>query len=490
MQHRNKSIKFNAIINGCRTILNLLFPLITFPYISRVLTVNEIGKYNFSDSIVSYFVLIAALGINQYAIREGTKYRNNHEKMSEFASEAFSINVFSTLLSYLALIILIVVSNKLHDYWICILILSIQICFTTIGTEWIYSIYEEYTYITIRSIVFKIISIVMLFIFVRQEGDYLKYAAITVIASVGSNILNYINIRKYCNIKIKIKFNWWKMLKPILVIFASNIAIQIYVNSDITMLGYLSNDYAVGIYSISTKIYTIIKNVLTAVLTVTIPRFSLYAGERRKDKYDLLLQKVINTLCIIIFPSMVGLVAISKNVIIIIAGKHYLDSQISLCILSVAILFSVFNGLFSQCVLLAYKRENVFLKCTIISALINISLNFWFISKWAEIGAAITTLISEFILCIMLYYKSRDLVSLVFRKKEVLKNLMSVLIASFGIFIICQFIKMTILNLYLQAVFAVICSILGYGIILILFRNEVIISNLETIKNKIQFGSR
>ena len=335
MKSGTKSLRFNAVINGFRTILNLIFPLITFPYISRVLSVNEIGKYNFSDSVVSYFLLIAALGINQYAVREGTRFRKSYTDISQFASEIFSVNLISTLVSYIMLAILLFCSNKLHNYLLCILILSTQIFFVTIGTEWLYSIFEEYTYITIRSIIFKIISIVLLFMFVREQGDYIKYALITVVASVGSNILNYVHARKYCKIQFTLKFNWKNVLKPVLIIFASNVAIQIYVNSDITMLGYLGNDRSVGIYSISTKIYSIIKNVLTAVLTVTIPRFSLYAGKEEEEKYNGLLQKVINTLNLIIFPAMAGLIMLSKNIIVIIAGENYLDSQNSLCILSV-----------------------------------------------------------------------------------------------------------------------------------------------------------
>lgn len=183
---KNKSLKVNAFLNGFKTFLNFLFPLITFPYISRVLSVEEIGKYNFSNSIISYFLLLAALGIDKYAIREGAKYRENKERFSSFASEIFSFNIVSTLVSYSLLFLFILFSKTLERYTVCILIFSLQIFFTTLGTEWVYSIFEEYRYITIRSILFKMISVALLFMFVRNEGDYLAYAAITVFASVGS----------------------------------------------------------------------------------------------------------------------------------------------------------------------------------------------------------------------------------------------------------------------------------------------------------------
>ena len=163
-----KSLKLNAFLNGLRNVLNIIFPLITFPYVSHILTVEGIGAYNFSNTFVSYFLLLAELGINTYSIREGAKYRNNKEKIEQFSSEVFTINIFSMLLSYILLVICLVLFAQLHSYILCILIFSLQILFTTIGTEWVYQIYEDYFYITLRSIVFQIISIIFLFIFVRK----------------------------------------------------------------------------------------------------------------------------------------------------------------------------------------------------------------------------------------------------------------------------------------------------------------------------------
>ncbi len=187
---KNKSLAKNAILNGIRNGLDLLFPLITFPYVSRVLRVERLGEYNFANSVIGYFVLLAGLGISSYAIREGTKLRGNKDEFDFFASSVFTINVVSTVISYICLFICLWFSNGLHKYSILIIVFSIQIVFITIGVEWVYSIYEEYLYITLRGIVFKILSIIFLFIFVKTEEDVIAYAGITVFASVGSNIVN------------------------------------------------------------------------------------------------------------------------------------------------------------------------------------------------------------------------------------------------------------------------------------------------------------
>lgn len=478
---KNKSLKVNAFLNGFKTFLNFLFPLITFPYISRVLSVEEIGKYNFSNSIISYFLLLAALGIDKYAIREGAKYRENKERFSSFASEIFSFNIVSTLVSYSLLFLFILFSKTLERYTVCILIFSLQIFFTTLGTEWVYSIFEEYRYITIRSILFKMISVAFLFMFVRNEGDYLAYAAITVFASVGSNVLNFFNAKKICSIRFTLKIDWKKLFKPIMIIFASNIAIQIYVNSDTTMLGYLKDDYAVGIYSVATKIYLIVKNLTGSILTVTIPRLAYLASKKVKDDYEELLNKVANALIILILPSIVGLTMLSREAILIIAGNKYLDAQLPLVVLSIAILFSTFSGLFNNCVLLPHKREKVFLKSSIISAVTNIVLNFILIPYFGAVAAAFTTLISEIIMALMNFMGCRDLIGRVVFNKSFKNNLTSVFCGSIGVIICCKIIMTVFLNIYVCSIVAVLLSVTVYGLILIALRNDIVLENLNKI---------
>ena len=141
-----KSIGINAVINGGKTMLSVIFPLITFPYISRILEVDNLGRYNFSHSVIDYFYLLSSLGIGTYAVREGTRYRNSRKEISRFTSEVFTINVFSTVVSYLILCLTMLFSDKLHEYASIIMVLSVSMIFTTIGCEWVYTIYEEYLY--------------------------------------------------------------------------------------------------------------------------------------------------------------------------------------------------------------------------------------------------------------------------------------------------------------------------------------------------------
>lgn len=480
MKHR--SLALNAFLNSLRSIFNILFPLITFPYVSRKLSVSGIGIYNFSNSIVSYFLLIAALGISTYAIREGAKYRDNTKKITQFASEVFTINIWSTVIAYILLFLSLIIFQKLRNYSLCILIFSLQIFFTTIGTEWIYQIYEDYTYITIRSIIFQILSIILLFVFVKKTQDYLNYAAITVFSAVGSNILNFVHARKYCHIHIILIFNWKKHIVPILVLFAAGIANMIYVNSDITLLGLMKNNYIVGIYSVSSKIYSLVKTLISALLIVTIPRLALLLGKKRIKEYKNILAKLTNTLVVLALPASVGLFMLAKEVILIISGSNYLRAISSLQVLCFAYIFSILAWILSDCVLIPAKREKKVLVSMTASAILNIFLNIVLIPFWDENATAISTVLAEMCMFIMNYHYSKDIVNDVFRSKELLNNFVTSIVGCVGIVIVCLLCNIGWQSMLLKTVFSVVLSVIIYGAILVLLNNKVALSILKKAK--------
>lgn len=482
---KRRSLGLNAFLNGLKSILNLLFPLITFPYVSRVLGVKGVGIYNYSNSIISYFLLIAALGISTYAIREGAKYRDNKEQINKFASEVFTINIWSTLVAYTLLFICLIVFTNLHDYISCILIFSIQIFFTTLGTDWIYSIYEDYAYITGRSIIFQIASLILLFIFVRNQNDYLNYAAITVLSSVGSSIFNFVHAKSFVKIKLTWHVSWKQHIIPILVIFASNVAIMIYVNSDITILGIMKNTYVVGLYSVAAKVYTIVKNLLSSVLIVTVPRLAMLMGKRRMDEYNQVLTRVTNMLLLVTLPAMTGLFMLSKGVILIISGKSFLAASQSLQILCFALVFSLFGWVISDCVLIPAKREKKVLIGTIVSAILNIGLNIILIPIWSEKAAALSTVLAEASMMVFNLYFAKDIIRNIITSKNFKSNLVSSLFGCVGIIFICWLCDMGWQNWIPKIVSSIVLSVGIYGSILVFCKNTTIVSLMNGMKEKI-----
>lgn len=472
-----KSLGKNAFLNGFRNVLNLLFPLLTFPYVSKVLNVEGIGQYNFAQATVSYFLLVAGLGISTYAIREGAKYREDKEAFNVFASEVLLCNAISTIIAYLLLALCMIFVGKLQTYATLIWVFSIQIVFTTIGVEWLYSIYEEYEYITIRSIVVKIISIILIFIFVRDSDDTVNYAVITVFAYVGSNILNLIRSKVYFKIVKVHMSDCIKHLRPILVIFASNIAIMIYVYSDTTMLGFMQTDFEVGIYSVSVKIYNIVKNLLSSVLIVSIPRLSMYYGNGRIKEFKSTAQKVYDSITALVMPAVIGLMCVSKQVVLVISSDAYISAESSLRILCIALLFCIYAWFFSQCILMPAKKEKTILIATCISAVINIGLNFCLIPIRKENAAAFTTFVAEFIMFLICVIYGLKIVKI----RLFNRNMLGVMFGCVGIVCVCKIILSFEYGVIMQLLGVVLASGVVYGLILILFRNDIACTVLRKV---------
>ena len=469
---KNKSLTKNAILNGIRNGLNLLFPLITFPYVSRVLQVEKLGEYNFANSVISYFVLLAGLGISSYAVREGAKLREDKDKFNFFTSSVFTINVLSTVISYICLFGCLWILESLHKYSMLILVFSIQIIFITIGVEWVYSIYEEYLYITLRGILFKILSIIFLFIFVKTEEDVIAYAGITVFASVGSNLLNFINLKKYCKLSLVDLKLCYVHLKPILTLFASSVAVMIYVYSDTTMLGLMKGDYEVGIYSVSTKIYTIMKSMLSSVIIVSIPRVSLYYGTNQTQKFNNTVQKIYDTLMVLVIPIVLGIFILSERIVVFISGKEYLRSISSLRILSIALIFCISGWIFNQCILLPSGKEKIILKATAHSAGLNIGLNFILIPYMSENATAFTTVVSEAVMMIICVHYGSKISEVKVLNRNILTSVFACIVMTSVCVILNKFFS-EIFNIQVIIVIVLISAIV-YGVLLLLMKNEIL----------------
>ena len=472
-----KSLSLNAILNAMRSVLNMLFPLITYPYITAVLSVEELGKYNFSLSIVNYFALIAGLGVSSYAIREGARIREDKRALADFANQMLEINLISMLAAYMLLFCVLGIATTLAPYKELILFLSVQMLFTTIGVEWIYSIFEEYQYITIRSILFKVASIILLFVLVRKEGDVFQYAGVVMFATTGSNILDAFFARKYFHFSFVGLKKLKKHIRPIMVLFASNIAAMVYVYSDTTMLGLMADDYTVGIYAVSSKVYSMMKSVLSAVLVVSIPRLANLYGANKLSEFKEIVQNITDTITLLLIPSVAGLILQSKNIILFISNEKYLQATSSLSILSIALVVCMYGWIFNQCVLLPAQKENVILEATIISAVANVVLNFILIRMWKENATAFTTLIAEGTMLGICGWKSQAICKI----KVFNKNLLTVCVGTAAVVGICYVIRMFEFQSTVELLTSVVLSGIAYFTILIVLKNENVLKLMKKL---------
>ena len=202
MSHKSHSVKYNFIMNFILTATQFIFPLITFPYVSRILQAAGNGKVSFASSVAHYFMMVASLGIPTYGVRACAKVRDDKEELTKTVQELFIINSIVTVLVTVTYAICIFAVPRFTEEKALFLIFGINVVLNMFGMNWVYQALEQYDYITFRSIAFKVLSIVLMFVFVHQQGDYKVYAAITVFAAVGSYVLNFVRLRKIINFRI------------------------------------------------------------------------------------------------------------------------------------------------------------------------------------------------------------------------------------------------------------------------------------------------
>ena len=479
---KSKSVGQNAVLNFIKTFCSIAFPLITFPYVTRVLTAENLGKVNYANSIVQYFVLIAVLGTVTYATRECSSVRDDREKLQKTANEIFGLNIVTFIVSIIALAIVMLCSS-FSSYRLLILIYSTQIFFTAFSFEWINSVFEDYAYITIRTIIIQTISLILTFVLVRDSKDYYLYAFIQTTSIGIISIANIVYTKRYLIIRPSFGYPATIVhLRNSLVFFANSLAITVYCNSDITMLGVFKDDVTVGVYSVSAKIYTITKNLLAAVLVVCIPRLSNYFNQRKEEKAQELLDSISKTLILIIIPAACGMIALSSEIIRIVAGEEYIHGAGALSILSVAMIFAILGGIVNNCILIPIKQEKINLISTISAAASNFGLNFILIPILGASGAAITTVIAEMIAFLLSLIVSKE-VRLYFRIKQYLRTFFHSLIGGITVFLIVRFLKLCDLKtIYLLAI-SIIVSLMAYFTELLLFKDDALSFIMQKIKS-------
>lgn len=456
----------------------MIFPLITYPYISRTLGASNLGIYSFADSIVSIVLIFACLGIQTYAVREGARIRKDSDKMVKFSTELFSINFICMVISLIAMLICIALIPRLQRNAVVICCLSINVIANVLGRDWLNSVYEDFTYITLRYIAFQVIAAFLMFMLVHNGDDLYTYIMIMVFGNSGGYILNIWYTRRFIPLKITHHLNLKHHIRPMLYLFGVSLAIKIYIQSDIMILGFFKTDSEVGIYTISSKIYTIVKSVLNAIIMAVIPRLSLMFVEN-KSEYSKYLKKIKQVLYTIVFPCVVGLFMESDNILYLIGGEQFLNGSTSLRILCLALVFAVFSCYYANTILVINREDKIFFEATIISAIVNIILNLLLIPFWGIEGAALTTVISEVIVMLKCRPKSYFI-----QDKEITLDLKKSIVGSVAIVCCCFFCSTFRWGYMMELIMSMITSIFTYGAIEILLKNSIIVDGIKVLSLK------
>lgn len=473
----SKSLSKNAVLNVLKTVVGLLFPIVTYPYITRVLGVENLGKFNFSGSIVGFLTYFAGFGIGSYAIREGARIKSNSNEMEVFSRQMFSINLLTTLLAYLILAGILIASPSMSSYTVLILIQSISILCSTIGAEWLNSIYEDFAYITIRTIAFKLLAFVLLFVFVRSEQDLYVYALTDVASTLGASVCNFIHCRRYVKLKPIKDLNFRAHFRPLFAFFCSHLTIFIYVNSDQTMLGLMCGDYNVGLYSVAVKLYNVIKNIIMSIVTVILPRICSLQSKEFKLERKALEEKTLKILAFLAIPMAIGICATAENIVLLFAGESYLGGAMSLKILAASVVAMSLAQFMINIYVVPGGYEKTWIVSSTVSAIVNIGLNFVLIPIWKQDAAAFTTFISELVVFLILFLHIKPEMDY----KKVGKSLSQMLLAGACMIFPVHMIDTLGLNLIIRTVLQVLTGAIVYFLGLTLMKNDLMVEMTSKI---------
>ncbi|MFC5271574.1 oligosaccharide flippase family protein [Adhaeribacter terreus] len=467
------SVKRNFVFNSLILVSQYLMPLIIFPYISRIFGVEKIGLVNFVDNIINYFILLSTLGLTITGVREISKNKEDQNNLNKIFSELFIIHIILTLIFLIIYLVIIFSFDKFKENQILYLIGASKLIFNIFLIEWLYRGLENFKYITIRSILIKVLYSISIFLLVKSPTDINIYFGLT----CGILILNAISNFTYSTklIKLKIKNLELKQhLKSIITLGSYIIITSLYTTFNITYLGLVTNNNSVGAYTTSLKIYTIILGIFTALNEVLIPKLSKLAIENSLAKFEQLIEKSVNFISTLSFPIIFSGILLTPQIIRIITGPGYEGSIICLRILLPLLFIIGFAQILSNQILISFKKDKELLITASIGALVGVSFNLIFVSDLKEAGTALVLLVSESIVTLIL---------LVFCLKRTkiripLKLISKHLILAVPYLPICFIIKENINNDYLALLISAFFCIIYFTISQSLYlKNELLIEN-------------
>ncbi|MCS2582601.1 oligosaccharide flippase family protein [Bacteroides sp. BFG-551] len=479
----SRSITANYFFNLLNTISGILFPLITFPYSSRILLAEGIGEVNFYQSIISYISLVVGLGMPLYAVREIARVRNDREQLNITTIEILSLHGITTLAGYLIVAILCFTVSKVQADLSLFLLLSSSIFLTTIGCEWFYKGIEDFKYITVRGLVVRIVGIILLFTLVKTKNDILWYGITITLTSVGNNIFNFVRLRKYLSISkcSYYKINPFKHLKSVGITFLLILLSTIYLTLNPVILGFMTSDIYVGYYHTGVKLFTLVFGIIDSLTAILLPRFANLLSEGRNEEFTVISQKVYSFTIGISLPISVGLFFISQYAIPILGGDSFIPSIGVSQILSALLVLVGLSNVFGMQNLYLKGKIYIMVKVTFLACIADLLVCFLTIPTLKHYGAAMGYLAAELVAVLGLYFMGRKYISIKLLDKSVIHYLFATVMMGMALYIL----QSLSWNNIFMCVIMVFVGVFVYMLSLLLVKDSLVLESILVIKNKL-----
>lgn len=450
MKKENKNFLYNTIYQ----IFIFLIPFLTTPYISRVLGANNVGIYSYTYSIVYYFMLCSMIGINNYGAREIAKVSKDVFERSKKFWGIYYLQLFLTAIMLLLYLFMLIFFN--FSYKNIMLVQLIFLVSVLFDVNWFFFGMEKFKITISRNIIIKILSMILIFLIVKDKNDLWKYTLIMSSSILLSQIYLFAHLRgNVIKVKIKLK-DVFSHLKTCIILFIPVISYSIYRVMDKTMIGQFSNTFELGNYESAEKILTIPTSFITALGSVMLPSMSKESDDKNSKKiYDTF------ELCfLIIIPISFGLLAVSNKFSLLFFGSEFKKVGWLIKILIPSIIFSSIANVIRTSFLIPKSFDKIYVRSTIYGAIVNLFFNLIFIKKYGAYGACIGTIAAEFVVMIYQFFYTRKFINykIVF---ESFKNYFEKSFVMFVFLIIIDILfKNNLLSLILQIIFGVIYYII------------------------------
>ena len=470
-----KSITKNYIYNVAYQILITILPLITTPYVSRVLNAEAIGIYSYTISITTYFILFGSLGVALYGQREIAYYQTDKIKRSKIFWE---INILRFVTMTIAMVIYYFIYVRQGEYKIYYEILLIELLANCLDISWFFRGIEEFKKTVVRNTIVKLISVALIFTLVKSVDDLYKYFIIYVLSTAIGNISLWLYVPKYIE-KVKInELNILKHLKPTIILFIPQIAVQIYTVLDKTMIGMIVSDKAeVGYYEQSQKIIKLLLSIITSLGTVMLPRMAATFANGDNDKMKEYMKKSFNFVFLLAFPMIIGIDSVASKFVPLFFGNGYEKVTNIIYIISPIILAIGLSNVVGTQYLLPTKRQKEYTISVICGAIINFILNMILIRMFRSLGASIATVIAEFsVTATQLFAIRKDM-----NIKKIVNLSKKYLVSTIVMGIVVLLIGFKGNNSWTTIIIQGISGMVTYLVMLIILKDEFLLDNINKI---------
>lgn len=426
------SIKSNFIYSCIYQLVNIGVPLVTTPYISRVLGADGVGVYSYSFSIAQIFSIFILLGLNNYGNREVASVRDDKEQLSK---TFWSIYCLQFLLGIMISFVYYSYCIMISDDIIPAMILGMYVISTCFDVNWLYFGIEKFKFISIRNVAIKLINAVSIFLFVKSDKDVLNYCLIMGISFIATQLSLWPHILKNIKpTKLEAK-DIIKHLKPNCILFITVIAVNIYKYMDKVMLGTMSSYKQVGYYELSEKVISIPTSLITALGTVMLPRASYLAANGKRENNSLIDNSIVFAMLSSTSISF-GLMAITKEFIPLFYGDGYDECVALFIILLPSSIFLAFANVIRTQYLLPHNMDKCYVVSAVIGAFVNVVVNLLLIPQYGSIGAGIGTTLAEFSVCFYQSYSVRRNINIIKLIKKAIPYVISGLVMFIVVFVI------------------------------------------------------